>query len=227
MPQTLDSSLLYTKEDGSQDFVHDTYNDFFAAKGVNKRLESGIMTARDAYLFFTRPRYSNNSKTRQVVYREVFSLFMYICSEETAVNISNYVIKNYSEKEGGFDEILFTDLITIAKIVAERDIDKNAQEKIKKELVELTTTYPYFGWKWQPEQKYVHALKTLGMLDRELAFKVIDSEFSGYLFPEEMNIPNFTELIKNHFNDPDLESMIINAIKTRDPDAYEPLPMGE
>jgi len=39
----IESSLLYTKVDGSQDFVHDTHKGFFVSREVIKKLENGTL----------------------------------------------------------------------------------------------------------------------------------------------------------------------------------------
>jgi len=47
--QTLESSLIFTKEDKTQAFVHDTYLEFFLAKSFAQKINSGKLPVKDAY----------------------------------------------------------------------------------------------------------------------------------------------------------------------------------
>ena len=49
LEQRMKSSLLYTKPDGTQDFVHDTYRDFFSAKYFADRINDGRLNTVDVY----------------------------------------------------------------------------------------------------------------------------------------------------------------------------------
>ena len=48
MPQTLDSSLLYTRADGTKAFVHDTLEDFFVVRGIALALNIKSVSIEDA-----------------------------------------------------------------------------------------------------------------------------------------------------------------------------------
>lgn len=61
--QTLEpigSSLLYTKPDGSQDFIHDSYRDYFLARSFLNRLKKGKQSLnhliREVFTQFNRPK---------------------------------------------------------------------------------------------------------------------------------------------------------------------------
>lgn len=45
----IDSSLLCTREDGTQDFVHDSYKSFFIAKWFANRINDGRLSVEEAY----------------------------------------------------------------------------------------------------------------------------------------------------------------------------------
>jgi len=45
----LESSLLYTREDGRQEFVHDSYRDFFLAEALAERIQSAQLSPQKAY----------------------------------------------------------------------------------------------------------------------------------------------------------------------------------
>jgi hypothetical protein len=46
MAASLESSLVYTKDDGSKAFVHDTYQDFFLAKWFADKINKGSMDSK-------------------------------------------------------------------------------------------------------------------------------------------------------------------------------------
>jgi len=48
MTNTLDSSLLYTRADGTQGFVHDTVSDFFVVSGIASALNVRVVSIEDA-----------------------------------------------------------------------------------------------------------------------------------------------------------------------------------
>ncbi len=50
----MDSPLLCKREDGSQDFIHDTYRDFFLAIGMIDEEKAGHITHQDIQQLFTR-----------------------------------------------------------------------------------------------------------------------------------------------------------------------------
>ncbi|MBU1704191.1 MAG: HEAT repeat domain-containing protein [Nanoarchaeota archaeon] len=47
MPHTIDSSILYTREDGTQGFVHDSYLDFFLGTYFSAQINSRQTTLKD------------------------------------------------------------------------------------------------------------------------------------------------------------------------------------
>lgn len=50
---TMESSLVYTREDGSQGFVHDSYREYFAARYIASKISGGkinLGTFYDSYL---------------------------------------------------------------------------------------------------------------------------------------------------------------------------------
>ncbi|MBW2983954.1 hypothetical protein KY361_02475 [Candidatus Woesearchaeota archaeon] len=65
MRQAIDSSFLYTRGDGSQEFVHDTYRDFFLARAIAARLSSGRIPFDEAHELCSRYESSKSDKFRK------------------------------------------------------------------------------------------------------------------------------------------------------------------
>lgn len=63
--EIVESSLLYSREDGTQAFVHDTYSSFFAAKEAVKRLENGSLDLIELYQLMGFGREGSGTVTSQ------------------------------------------------------------------------------------------------------------------------------------------------------------------
>ena len=69
MQQQIDSSLLYKREDGSQEFVHDTLREFFLARAIAARLSSGRISFDEAHELCSRYDGSKKDEFRKAYER--------------------------------------------------------------------------------------------------------------------------------------------------------------